>query len=305
LLINTNYQWKVAFNGNWSGDKGCNGGANCHFNSGSTGAVLLVYNPFSRGLTTASIDSSQTIIPSISISAPSACLNSYNERTVRASGDYQTELGSAAPWLPTEANSLMMFDDTSCLYLLTLSGLTPNKFYKWKVTFDNSWSCSIGCGNGVNCKFSTNVAGTVELIFEPISKQLSFRHLVTVCGNSPCEIGETCPNDCDICPICGDGICQKSEIYKTCPQDCSNELLGCGIFKEESCTDDSQYHVTAGVEEKRWQTSKPGTNGYQSSFQDYHTLVGYADIIYTDTNRIAAEVCLQTKNRQSNSITLT
>ncbi|CAF1049176.1 unnamed protein product [Rotaria sp. Silwood1] len=334
LPTNTNYEWKVAFNGNWGGDKGCNGGANCQFNSGSTGAVLLIYNPFSGQLTGTSTSSSQTTSPGGSTSAPSTCFNSYNERIVRASGDYQTELGSTAPWLPTEENSLMTFDDTSCLYLLILSGLTPSKFYEWKVTFDNSWSGSIGCGNGGNCKFSTSTAGTVELIFEPSSKQLSFRHLVTVCGNSQCELGETCrtclidcgqcppavcgdskcedaescetcSSDCGKCPICGDGICQTSETYQTCPQDCSNELSGCGIFKEESCVDDSQFHAIAGVEEKRWQTPKPGMNGYQSSFQDYHTLVGYADIIYTDTNRLAADVCLQIKHRQSHSVTLT
>ncbi|CAF1515046.1 unnamed protein product, partial [Rotaria sordida] len=182
----------------------------------------------------------------------------------------------------------------------------------------------IGCGNGGNCKFSTSASGTVELVFEPSSKQLSFRPLATICGNGQCELGETCPSDYGKCPICGDSICQTSETYQTCSQDCSNELSECGIFKEESCVDDSQFHATPGVEEKRWQTPKPNMNGYQSSFQDYHTLVGYADIIYilrierlslylsmlfdhysTDTDRLAADVCLQTKYRQSNSITLT
>ncbi|CAF4291459.1 unnamed protein product, partial [Rotaria sordida] len=138
LSTNTSYEWKVAFNGNWGGDKGCNGGTNCQFNSGSTGAVLLIYNPFSGQLTTISISSSETTASRASTSAPSVCSNSFKDRIVRASGNYQTELGSAALWLPTEANSLMTFDETSCLYLLILSGLTPNKFYEWKVTFDNS-----------------------------------------------------------------------------------------------------------------------------------------------------------------------
>ncbi|CAF4355516.1 unnamed protein product, partial [Rotaria sordida] len=73
---------------------------------------------------------SETTAPGASTSAPSVCSNSFKARIVRASGDYQTELGSAALWLPTEANILMTFDETSCLYLLILSGLTPNKFYE-------------------------------------------------------------------------------------------------------------------------------------------------------------------------------
>ncbi|CAF1243539.1 unnamed protein product [Rotaria sordida] len=335
LPANMNYEWKVAFNGKWGGDKGCNNGGNCQFNSGSSGTILLIYNPFNGQLATSSLSSDQTTVPgSVSTSAPSTCSNPYKGRIVRTSGDYQSELGSTAPWLTTEVNSLMTFDETSCLYLLTLSGLTSNRFYEWKVTFDNSWSGSIGCGNGGNCKFSTSAAGTVELVFEPSSKQLSFRPLATVCGNGQCELGETCStclidcsecppaicgdgkcedaescescsNDCGKCSVCGDDICQTSETYQTCPQDCPNELPGCGIFKEESCVDDSQFHATSDVEEKRWQTPKPGTNGYQSSFQDYHTLVGYADIIYISTDRLAADVCLQTKHRQLNSVTLT
>ncbi|CAF3961044.1 unnamed protein product, partial [Rotaria sordida] len=208
-------------------------------NCGSTGAVLLIYNPFSGQLTTISISSSETTTPGASTSAPSVCSNSFKDRIVRASGNYQTELGGAA--------------------------------------------LCIGCGNGGNCKFSTSASGTVELVFEPSSKQLSFRPLATICGNGQCELGETCPSDYGKCPICGDSICQTNE----------------------SCVDDSQFHATPGVEEKRWQTPKPNMNGYQSSFQDYHTLVGYADIIYIDTDRLAADVCLQTKHRQSNSIILT
>ena len=334
LPTNTNYEWKVAFSGKWGAYKGCNGGGNCQFNSGSTGAVLLVYNPFNSQLTTNPLSSSQTTAPGASTSKPSTCSNSYKGRIVRASGDYQIELGSAALWLATEANSLMTFDETSCLYLLVLSGLTPNKFYEWKVTFDNVWTGSIGCGNGGNCRFSTSTVGTVELVFEPSSKQLSFRPLATVCGNGQCELGETCrtcfddcgqcppavcgdgkcedadscescPVDCGKCPICGDGICQTNENFQNCPQDCPNVLAGCDIFREESCLDKLQFHANPGVAEKRWQTPKPGSSGYRPSFQDYHALVGYADIIYIDTVRHSADVCLETKHRLSHSVTLT
>ena len=333
LPANTNYEWKVAFNGNWGGDKGCNGGGNCQFNSGSSGAVLLIYNPFNGQLTTSSHSGGQTTAPGSTTSAPpSACSNPYKGRIVRASGDYQTELGSSAPWLPTEANSLMTLDEASCSYVLVLAGLTANKMYEWKVTFDDSWSDSIGCENGGNCKFSTGVAGTVELVFEPNIKHLSFRPLATVCGNGQCEVGETCrtclpdcgecppavcgdgkcedaescescPSDCGDCPVCGDGTCQPNENHQMCPQDCPNELPGCDIFREESCQSGSQFHANPGVDAKRWQTPKPGTNGYQASYQDYHTLVGYADIIYTGTDRQSANVCLEIKHRYISSVT--
>jgi hypothetical protein len=334
LPVNTNYEWKVASNGNWGGGKGCNGGANCQFNSGSTGAVLLIYNPFSGQLTTSPINSGQTTIPGASTSAPSTCSNPYKGRIVRASGDYQTELGSTASWIATDVKSLMTFDGKSCLYLLILVGLTPNKFYEWKITFDNIWSGSIGCGNGGNCRFSTSTAGTVELVFEPSTNQISFRPLATICGNGQCELGETCRtclndcgacppaicgddkcedaescesclSDCGKCPVCGDGICQTNENYQTCPQDCPNVLSGCEIFREESCIDKTQFHANPSVEQKRWQTPKSGTDKYQSSFQDYHTLVGYADIIYINTDRRSADVCLETKHRQSTSVVFT
>ncbi|CAF3996674.1 unnamed protein product [Rotaria sordida] len=245
LLTNTSYEWKVAFNGNWGGDKGCNGGTNCQFNSGSTGAVLLIYNPFSGQLTTISISSSETTAPDASTSAPSVCSNSFKDRIVRASGDYQTELGSAA------------------LY--------------------------IGCGNGSNCKFSTSASGTVELVFEPNSKQLSFRPLATICGNGQCELGETCPSDYGKCPICGDSICQTSETYQTCLQDCSNELSGCGIFKEENCVDDSQFHATPGVEEKRWQTPKPNMNA--TKYKRYTSAyTGILSAVITGSDRSTLEL---------------
>ena len=193
---------------------------------------------------------------------------------------------------------------------------------------------SFGCSNGANCKFSTGIAGTVELVFDPNSKQLSFRALQTVCGNGQCELGETCrtcladcgecppavcgdgkcegaescescPSDCGKCPICGDGICQSNESFQTCPQDCPNELPSCDIFREESCLSGSQANANPGADLKRWQTPKPGTKNYQASFQDFHTLVGYADIIYTGSDRRAADVCIETRHRYASTVRLT
>ena len=112
-----------------------------------TGAVLLIYNPYNSQLSTTPLTDAQTTAPgastsapSILTSAPSTCSNPFRGRVVRAAGDFQPELGSPAPWLATEANSLMTLDEASCLYLLVLSGLTPSKFYEWKVTLDNAWS---------------------------------------------------------------------------------------------------------------------------------------------------------------------
>jgi hypothetical protein len=335
LPLNKIYDWKVAFNGKWGGDKGCNGGGNCQYSSGSTGAVLLIYNPFNGQLSTRPLSSTdQTSAPSSSTSVTVTCSNPFRDRIVRASGDFQTDLGSLASWSATEANSLMTLDPSLCLYRLILSGLKSSTSYEWKVTFDNAWSGSIGCGNNGNCKFSTGLAGTVELVFDPQTKQLSFRALQTVCGNGQCELGETCrtcsidcgpcppavcgdgkcedaetcqtcPDDCGRCPICGDDICQPTENHQTCPQDCPNELPGCNVFREESCLSGSQSSANPGVEEKRWQTPKPDAKDYQASFQNYHVLVGYADIVYIGTDRRSADVCLQTRHRYSSSVTLT
>jgi alpha-amylase len=46
------------------------------------------------------------------------------------------------------------------------------------------------------------------------------------------------------------------------------------------------------VEKRRWQTPKPNAPTYQTSFQDYHSLVGYADIKYVSTSRNEADVCI-------------
>ena len=333
LPPNTNYEWKVALNGRWGGDKGCNGGGNCQFNSGSTGAVLLIYNPFNSQLSANQLTSSQTSAPGASTSAPT-CPDPYRGRIIRAAGDFQTDIGSTAAWSATEVNSVMKLDDSSCVYVLTLVGLKKDKAYEWKVTFDGSWSGSLGCGNGGNCKFTSSSAGTIELVFNPTSKQLSDRPVKTDCGNGQCEPGETCRScendcgacppavcgnnvcedaescsscekDCGKCPFCGDGKCEGDETYQNCLQDCPNELPGCAIFQEESCQSGSQSSANPGVDAKRWQTPKPGTKGYQESFQDYHTLVGYADIIYTGADRRSADVCIQARHRYSSTVSLT
>jgi hypothetical protein len=48
-------------------------------------------------------------------------------------GDYAKELGSPKDWSVIEPLGEMKFDQTGCFYYSTLTGLTPNKQYKYKV----------------------------------------------------------------------------------------------------------------------------------------------------------------------------
>jgi hypothetical protein len=74
LPLNTHYEWKVAFNGHWGGDKGCDNNNNCPFNSNSSGAVLLMYNPYNDQLTSMPISSNTTTIaPTSTTTVPSHC----------------------------------------------------------------------------------------------------------------------------------------------------------------------------------------------------------------------------------------
>jgi len=104
---------------------------------------------------------------------------------------------------------------------------------------------------------------------------------------------------------CLDGICElPEETFATCPNDCSNELPNCGIFNDEGCKSGSQFHANEGVGERRWQTPKPGQKNYQESFQDYHSLVGYADIRYKSVARNEADVCIIVTHRNANKVTM-
>jgi alpha-amylase len=69
-------------------------------------------------------------------------------------------------------------------------------------------------------------------------------------------------------------------------------LPGCERFNDESCQGGQQFHANEGLNKRRWQTPKPGTPGYQPSYQDNYALVGYADIRYTSAARTSADVCI-------------
>lgn len=54
--------------------------------------------------------------------------------------------------------------------------------------------------------------------------------------------------------------------------------------------------------ESSWKTPRPGEEYYQASYQDYHSLVGYADIKYTDPSRKEADICLIVKHRDPSKV---
>jgi len=62
------------------------------------------------------------------------------------------------------------------------------------------------------------------------------------------------------------------------------------------------YTFPASAEKRRWQTPPEGGNGYIHTFQDYHDLVGYADIQY-GSNRTRAVVVVNAASRTGERLT--
>jgi alpha-amylase len=71
-----------------------------------------------------------------------------------------------------------------------------------------------------------------------------------------------------------------------------NQLPDCESFNDEFCKSAEQIHANEGVARRRWQTPRRGDANYQASYQDYHSLVGYADIVYKYSDRSEADVCI-------------
>jgi hypothetical protein len=202
-------------------------------------------------------------------------------------------------WSPSDAKGQMTFNQATCRYEKTVLGLPLNTHYEWKVAFNGHWGGDKGCNNNNNCQFNSGSSGAVLLIYNPYNDQLTTSPISGNTTTTTSTSTTTAPSKC------GDGKCVPPKTHKTCPQDCPDVLPGCNIFPAESCQSGDQFHANPGVDDKRWQTPKPGTTGYQPSYQDYYTFVGYADIIYTDTSRQSANVCLRTIHRNASTVTFT
>ncbi|KAJ5072266.1 alpha-amylase [Anaeramoeba ignava] len=131
-------------------------------------------------------------------------------------------------------------------------------------------------------------------------------------GNPPCSNHGTCVNgtcDCqdgyytancslycnpDDHILCEDGT--RCVVGHTCPP-----LPGCEIFTDGKCSGD-EINMPDSFANRRWQTPGQNDPDYQSSFQYYNVLVGYADVKYS-SDRKSATVNLIGIHK--NSVTLT
>lgn len=211
-------------------------------------------------------------------------------------------------WSPADTKGQMTFNQKTCEYEKVTQGLPINTHYEWKVAFNGKWGGDKGCDNNNNCEFNSGSSGALLLIYNPYNDQLTTTPISgnTTTTTSTSTATTTTGTSTSTAPSkCGDGKCVPPKTHKTCPQDCPDSLPGCNIFPSEACQSGTQFHANPGVDAKRWQAPKPGTNGYQPSYQDYYVLTGYADIIYTDTDRRSANVCLQTIYRYNTSVTFT
>lgn len=77
---------------------------------------------------------------------------------------------------------------------------------------------------------------------------------------------------------------------------------GCESFEDEGCRSSEQFHANPNVESRRWQAPRPDSVRYQPSYQHYHTLVAYADILYTSSARDQADVCIRATHKQNSQL---
>jgi hypothetical protein len=200
---------------------------------------------------------------------------------VVAPGSYLSDSSDhGTNWDPADTKGQMKFDQSTCEYEKIVLGLPLNTHYEWKVAFNGHWGGDKGCNNNNNCVFNSSSSGDVLLIYDPYNDQLRST------------------------PLSGN-ITTTTSGSTTTGSSNTTDLPGCNIFPAESCQSGDQYHANPGVDAKRWQTPSPGSEGYQPSYQDYYKLVGYADIIYTDSTRQSANVCLRTIHRNPSTVTFT
>lgn len=93
---------------------------------------------------------------------------------------------------------------------------TPNSYVCVPGTTIWYKTCS---ADGSNWASEAYCAGTNQVCAAGYSTPCQVR--LPVCGNGVCEVGETCPNDCDSSVVCGDGVCATNEV---CASDCGEQL---------------------------------------------------------------------------------
>lgn len=233
---------------------------------------------------------------------------------VTAPGSYLAECSDHGQnWSPSDTKGQMAFNQQSCQYEKIAQAMPAGTDYEWKVAFNGQWGGNKGCNSDNNCKFNSGSSGAVLLSYSPYNDQLTATpisgNITTTTATSTTtgttQSTTTGPTTTTVPSHCGDGKCVPPKTHITCPQDCPDVLPGCDVFPSEACQSGTQFHANPGVDAKRWQAPKPGADGYQPSYQHYYTLVGYADIIYTDSTRQSANVCIQTIHTNASSVTFT
>jgi alpha-amylase len=212
----------------------------------------------------------------------------FASKIVRVSGNWANDTGGI-DWMPDQPLGLMTYDTKRCIYINVVKGLKPKFQYSWKVSINNEWKESYGCkpyapsDNDENCFATTDSDGAVRFLIHPFFKppRLDSDLDVNNCANGPCNSVTTHAPVTTLYPF-----------YEM-------ELPGCSIFNDEICDNIvNQTSANSNVANRRWQTpSKPDQDNYFESFQDYNSLVGYADIRYTTKSRSEAEVCIIAKHK--------
>jgi hypothetical protein len=92
-------------------------------------------------------------------------LNPYNSKVVIVTGNWPVDLGSTEMDFDTS-------NDLRCIYSKTLTGLTPNIEYEWKVQIGGSYLDKYNCDGSVitndqSCKVKPSSNGAVRFIFHP------------------------------------------------------------------------------------------------------------------------------------------
>ena len=130
------------------------------------------------------------------------CNNYYASKTPRAMSEWQTN----GVFNATDPKGLMEFDEWSCLYVVVLRNLQPNRAYTWRVALNNvtgatgeNLGCTtgsyiagqgyLGVQNAFDCLFTTNSNGEFRLYIRMqfAEPRLDNDLVVNQCANKPCN----------------------------------------------------------------------------------------------------------------------